>query len=195
MAVPCVFVPACLMAGEETCAPAVTEALTIALEHLTGNKLKRSTFTFYTDVTYFSFGSCTQRRPLFFMEYFFKCGQNAVKATTAHFETLACNDGSQPLIYSDVLVQRQDRTYLLQPLWTFSSSAGAVPSTDALVKGIFVVAAERGGKFKDFFFLNSQTLQFIAVKRLLQSLGGCVKLWELFSLDPSRQCYVSVSVW
>lgn len=67
MAVPCVFVPACLMAGEETCAPAVTETLTIALEHLTGNKLKRSTFTFYTDVTYFSFESCTQRRPLLVM--------------------------------------------------------------------------------------------------------------------------------
>lgn len=67
MAVPCVFVPVCLMAGEETCAPAVTETLTIALEHLTGNKLKRSTFTFYTDVTYFSSGSYTQRTPLFLM--------------------------------------------------------------------------------------------------------------------------------
>lgn len=30
------------------------------------------------------------------MSYFFKCGQNAVNASTAHFETLACNEASDP---------------------------------------------------------------------------------------------------
>ncbi len=47
---------------------------------------------------------------------------------------------------------RTEQTWeLLQPLWTLSNSTGAVPSTDALFKGICVVAAERGENvFSDF---------------------------------------------
>lgn len=55
MAAPCVFVPPRLMAGEETRVQAVAETITIALEHLTGAELKCSTFTFYTNVTYYGF--------------------------------------------------------------------------------------------------------------------------------------------
>lgn len=65
MAVACVFVPECLMAGRRRACKAVAETVTIVLEHFIGNELKHATFTFFTDVTYFSCGSCTQRRALF----------------------------------------------------------------------------------------------------------------------------------
>ncbi len=69
MAVACVFVPECLMAGKEICVQAVAETITIVLEHFTGNELKHATFTFFTDVTYFSFGSCIQRRALLCLNF------------------------------------------------------------------------------------------------------------------------------
>lgn len=44
---------------------AVAETITIVLEHFIGDELERATFTVFTDVTDFSFGSRTQRTALF----------------------------------------------------------------------------------------------------------------------------------
>lgn len=147
MAAPRVFVPACLMAGEETCERGCrrnhnNRAGTFHWEWIeTFHNLP-----FYADVTYFSFGSCTQRRPLFlffFIVFFKRCGK-CCKCQNCTFGNLDLKrvDGSHLLVYSNVLhvlIQEQSWTYLLQPLRTLSNSAGADPCTDALFKGVCVV--------------------------------------------------------
>lgn len=86
---------------------AVAETITIVLEHFTGNELKRfHNLPFYADVTYFSFGSCTQRRPLFlfFIVFFKRCGK-CCKCQNCTFGNLDLKwvDGSHLLVYSNVL--------------------------------------------------------------------------------------------
>lgn len=65
---------------------AVAETITIALEHLIQNELKHATFTFFTDVTYFSLGSHTQRTALYFR--FVNSVENALNAKIALFKNL-----------------------------------------------------------------------------------------------------------
>lgn len=162
---------------QEPSEQAVAETITNALDHI-------KTCHVYLNGCISRIVHALTGRPLFlfslvFFVRFSPGVESALRASTCTFENLllassglwkhTCSFSALSCIFS--FSSRAEHTWeLLQLLWTLSNSAGAVPSTDALFKGI---CCGRRECVRWFFFPNSRTLYFIFIGSLLQSLGSC----------------------